>query len=179
MTLTPRRLVTAGFLAAVLTAAAGCGSSSTSSTSTSPPSTSAPTTSVPAGSTSTTLPGTTTTTGAPTVLPLAVATTNGAFLSPTKNLACLIAQSPSSQVRCASFSPPMLVTMTPDGTLTQCRGTSCELGNPALETKVLPYGSTTGNGTFTCASAPIGVTCTTSSGKGFLIAKSGIQAVGT
>ena len=177
---TPRHLLTITMLLAVGSVTAACGTTATpASTTTSPTasSSSAPTTAAPPGSTSST-PATAATTTPSTVLPLSTATTNGTFLSPSRNLACLIAQNPSSQVRCASFAPPLLVTMTADGTKTTCTGPSCELGNPATDTAVLPYGSATGDGTFTCESASNGITCTNASGVGFLIAKSGITDVG-
>lgn len=177
---TPHRLSTRVVLVAVGLVAVACGTSSTTAsttTSPTPSSTSPPTSTAPPGSTSS-APRTTATTAPPTVLPLVTATTNGAFLSPSRNLACLIAQNPSSQVRCASFAPPLLVTMTADGTKTTCSGPTCELGNPAAETAVLPYGSATGDGTFTCVSAANGFTCTIASGVGFRIAKSGIADVG-
>jgi hypothetical protein len=105
-------------------------------------------------------------------------TANGAFLSPTRNLGCQIAQNPSSQVRCVSFSPPQLVTMTADGTRTQCTGNTCDLGNPAAETPVLPYGAAIGNSAFLCLSATTGITCTIPSGRGFTISRTGIRNVG-
>ena len=175
----PRRLATAVLLAAVLTAAAGCGSSTSTSTTTQPTSGSTTTTPTPGSTSSTPSSGPANSTAPAVVLPLATATSNGTFLSPTKNLACLIAQNPSNQVRCASFSPALLVTMTTDGTLTTCQGTSCELGNPALDTKILPYGSATGTASFTCVSTDVGITCTVPGGKGFTIARSGIQPVGS
>jgi len=121
-------------------------------------------------------------TGSTTVIiasPVAANTANGAFLSPTRNLGCQIAQNPSSQVRCVSFSPPQLATMTTDGTLTQCTGNTCELGNPAMETPVLAYGAAIGNTAFLCLSTTTGITCTVPSGRGFTISRSGISAVGS
>jgi len=179
----PRHLTSVLVLAAVLAGAAGCGHGSSTPSSVPPNSTPYPT--GPSGSSTTSEPtsgtGTTTTSTATPVmvLPLADATTNGAFLSPTRNLACLIAKSPASMVRCASFTPPLLVTMTPDGSFTPCQGNSCELGNPAEDTKVLPYGAATGDGTFTCSSSTAGFTCTITTGKGFAISRAGIVPVGS
>ena len=144
----PPHLTSVLVLAAVLAGAAGCGHGS--STPSSRPPNARPHPTGPSGSSTTTgssVPtsatggagSTTTSTATPVVvLPLADAASNGTFLSPTRNLACLIAESPASMVRCASFSPPLLVTMTPDGSFTPCRGSACELGNPAVETKILP-----------------------------------------
>ena len=109
---------------------------------------------------------------------VAANTANGAFLSPTRNLGCQIAQNPSSQVRCVSFSPPQLVTMTADGTLTRCTGSTCELGNPARETPVLAYGAAVGNSAFLCLSTTTGITCTIPSGHGFTISRSAITTIG-
>ena len=106
------------------------------------------------------------------------ATLNGAFLSPTRNLGCLIDQNPSSQVRCVSFQPAALVTMTADGAVQQCTGNACELGNPSTATPVLPYGSAVGTTNFVCLSTTAGITCTVPSGKGFTISRSGIQTIG-
>jgi len=176
-------------LAAVLAGAAGCGHGSSTPSSLPPNSTPYPT--GPSGSSTTTGPNspigptggagttTTSTTTPVVVLPLADAASNGTFLSPTRNLACMIAETPASMVRCASFSPPLLVTMTPDGSFTPCSGNACELGNPAVETKVLPYGAATGDRTFTCASSTAGFTCTIATGKGFAISRSGIVPVGS
>lgn len=197
----PRRLATAVALAVVVTAAAGCSGDSSTATTTRPsatvsaPSTSGPSTSstnspttVPSGSGSTTPigpahttnpttgAGTPTSTAPPVVLSLGAATTNGVFFSPGRTLACMIGPNPGDQVRCASFSPTQLVTMTPDGTVTKCEGSSCGIGNPAAETKILPYGSATGDGTFTCVSSTTGFICTIASGQGFIISPTGIQS---
>jgi len=110
--------------------------------------------------------------------PLAGSTANGAFLSPSRNLACQITQNPSTQVRCVSFAPPRLVTMTVDGTLTRCAGSTCELGNPASDTPVLAYGAAVGTPEFVCLSTVVGVTCSVPSGRGFTISKGGVVAVG-
>ena len=110
--------------------------------------------------------------------PVAANSANGAFLSPTRNLGCQITLDPSSQVRCVSFSPPQLVTMTADGTVSKCVGSSCDLGNPAVETPVLAYGAAIGNSAFLCLSTTTGITCTIPSGQGFTISRSGISTVG-
>lgn len=109
--------------------------------------------------------------------PLPSVTLNGAFLSPTRNIACLVDITAGS-VRCATFSPPRLVTMTVTGSLNTCSGNKCNLGNPALETPVLAYGTATAGGPFQCVSATTGVTCSVTDGKGFSISRSGIEQVG-
>lgn len=109
--------------------------------------------------------------------PLQDATLNGAFVSPTKNLACYIDATVTDSVRCASFSPAWLVLMDATGSYRACSGNTCDLGNPAIETPVLPYGSATGAGPFQCLSTTTGVTCTVVGHKGFTISRSGIQPV--
>jgi hypothetical protein len=110
--------------------------------------------------------------------PLSSATLNGAFLSPTKNIACYIDATETNTVRCATFSPPRLVTMSVTGSFQTCSGSTCELGNPAIETPVLPYGTATGAGAFQCLSMPTGMTCTVVGHKGFTISRSGVASVG-
>jgi hypothetical protein len=110
--------------------------------------------------------------------PLSAATKNGAFLSPSKNIACNIDVTDTNSVRCATFSPPQLVTMNAMGAFQTCYGaTSCELGNPAADTPVLAFGSATGGGPFQCLSTRAGMTCTIAGHKGFTISRSGIQQV--
>jgi ABC-type glycerol-3-phosphate transport system substrate-binding protein len=146
----------AGCIAAALTLAA-CGSSpgpapDTSSTST------------------TTVPTTSTTTSTVPAQSLSIA----AFYSPTMNINCELPQATITNVFCETSNPPRTVVMTPDGSLTQ--GTS--IGNAGVGTPVLPYGSSPTVAPFTCRSEPGGVTCTTTGGKGFTIAQSGITPVG-
>jgi hypothetical protein len=107
--------------------------------------------------------------------PLPSATLNGAFLSPTKNIACNIDVTDTNSVRCATFSPPQLVTMDATGAYQTCYGgTKCELGNPRQETPVLSYGSATGAGRFQCLSTRAGMSCTVAGHKGFTLSRSGI-----
>ena len=110
--------------------------------------------------------------------PLQTATLNGAFLSPTKNIACNIEPAAPVPVRCATFSPPQLVRMDPGGSITTCSGSQCDLGNPASGAPVLSYGIATGSGPYQCVSAVTGMTCTVTGGKGFTISRIGIQPVG-
>jgi hypothetical protein len=132
-------------------------------------------------STSTSASGVTSTSraGGIVVAPLSSATADGAFLSPDRNLACQVAQNPSSQVRCVSFAPPLLVVMTADGTLTRCTGGSCALGSPASGTPILAYGSGVGNPEFVCVSTTAGITCTVPAGRGFTISKAGVTTAGS
>ncbi len=110
--------------------------------------------------------------------PLQSVTSNGAFISPTGNIACLIDVTSTNSVRCVTFSPPQLVTMTSTGVLSTCTGSQCELGNPGLDTPKLTYGTATGAGPFQCLSTTNGITCTVASGEGFTIARTGIKQIG-
>jgi len=110
--------------------------------------------------------------------PLSGATENGVFLSPSRNIGCIIyAPEGQDQVRCASFSPASLATMDPSGAVQTCSGGQCDLGNPAPDTPVLPYGSATGDGTFQCLSTTAGMTCTIVGHVGFTISRSGVERV--
>ena len=109
---------------------------------------------------------------------LSSATFNGAFVSPTNNIACYIDATKTDAVRCATFSPPRLVTMNATGSFHTCSGNTCDLGNPAMETPVLPYGSATGSGPFQCLSTAAGMTCTVTGHRGFTIARAGVSPVG-
>ncbi len=108
--------------------------------------------------------------------PLPTATANGAFLSPSRNISCLIDVA-NQLVRCATFAPPRLVTMMPTGHVATCTGSQCELGNPSPDTPTLAYGTATGAGPFQCESTLSGVTCTITAGTGFTISRSGIGQV--
>jgi hypothetical protein len=78
---------------------------------------------------------------------------------------------------CFSLTPPQHATMDAAGVVQQCQGQTC-LSNPGLNTPVMPYGTSMTLGPFTCLSATTGVTCTISTGKGFMISTSGIVDVG-
>lgn len=110
--------------------------------------------------------------------PLSEATLNGAFVSPSKNIGCYIDDAPPGSVRCATFTPPRLVTMDAAGNIQTCNGGQCNLGNPAMETPVLPYGSATAGGPFQCLSTEAGVICTVVGHKGFQLSRSGVQTIG-
>lgn len=117
------------------------------------------------------------TNGTTATIPLQTATA-GEFFSPTKNISCEIDDTASlRQVFCETISPPRSVTLTVDGSLSECTGQQC-LGNAGENTPTLPYGLATGTGPFRCTSTSAGVTCTVTSGKGFEIAAGGISPVG-
>ncbi len=105
---------------------------------------------------------------------------SGGFVSPTKNIACDIEPTAPQPVRCATFSPPQLANMAPDGSVSTCYGGQCELGNPGSGAPVLPYGSATSTGPYQCVSATSGMTCIVTggtAGTGFLISRSGITSL--
>lgn len=110
--------------------------------------------------------------------PLSDATLNGAFVSPTKNIGCFIDEAQPGSLRCATFSPPRLVSMDATGSFQTCDGSQCDLGNPAMETPVLPYGSATAGGPFQCLSSREGMTCTVVGHRGFDLSRAGVRAVG-
>lgn len=110
--------------------------------------------------------------------PLSEATLNGAFLSPTRNIGCYINPVPPGSLRCATFAPPRLVTMDANGAIQTCSGNQCNLGNPATQTPVLPYGSATAEGPFQCLSRAQGMLCTVVGHKGFELSKLGAQTIG-
>ncbi len=109
---------------------------------------------------------------------LSDATLNGAFLSPSKNVGCYIDPTAPGSLRCATFSPPRLVTMDESGSIQTCSGSQCDLGNPAMETPVLPYGSATAGGPFQCLSSEQGMICTVVGHKGFELSRSGVRTIG-
>jgi len=133
-------------------------------------------TSTGTSSTTTAMAPTTTTTVAPTATTTvpAQSLSIAAFYSPSKNINCELPHATITDVFCETTSPPRTVQMTPAGVVTE--GTS--IGNAGVGTPVLPYGSSTTVAPFTCLSATIGVTCTTTGGKGFTIANSGMTHVG-
>ncbi len=101
----------------------------------------------------------------------------GEFLSPSGNISCEIDNGYIGlhQVYCQTISPPESVVLERAGTFKICKGRRC-LGNPAVNTPVLPYGHSTASGPFHCLSTAAGVTCTVG-GKGFQISRAGITAV--
>ena len=159
-----RRAATIGCALAAPVAFAACGSSTDSTT----------TTTTAATTTTTVLPGTTTTAPAPTTTVPTPMLSIDAFYSPTKNINCELPNRGITTVFCETMIPPRTARMTPDGVMTE--GT--DVGNAGVGTPILPYGSSTTVAPFTCLSATTGVTCTTTGGRGFTIAGSGITRVG-
>ncbi len=78
---------------------------------------------------------------------------------------------------CFSKAPPQHAQMDAAGMVQKCQGENC-LSNPPVGTPTMPYGTKMVLGPFTCLSATTGVTCTVTSGKGFVISGSGIADVG-
>lgn len=110
--------------------------------------------------------------------PLAESSLNGAVVSPSKNIGCSIDETPPGSLRCATFTPPRLVTMDAAGTIQTCAGARCDLGNPAMETPVLPYGAATAGGPFQCLSLVSGMTCTVVGHRGFELSRAGVRRIG-
>lgn len=104
------------------------------------------------------------------------------FLSPSGNISCELESNPGSsgglptQAYCQTITPAQSVEMKPSGSLKKCRGERC-LGNPPENASTLGYGHTIKLGPFACKSLTTGMRCTTSTGAGFVISKSGIQRV--
>ncbi len=106
------------------------------------------------------------------------------FLSPSGNISCELdeAAPPGTQgsaavAYCQSGTPAQSVRLDADGSMSPCAGVSC-LGDPPLGVQTLAYGQTASHGPYTCVSETDGITCTVaSSGRGFLISRSGITAV--
>ncbi len=166
-------------LGATLLLAACSSGPGVASTSTTTSTTAAPTTTSTAPASTTTSPPTTTTVpGVPTPFVAMQTATGGEFLSPSGNISCEVDFSPTNEgALCLTLQPPRSVNMSVDGTLTQCMGVQC-LSNAGVGTPTLAYGTETGVGPFRCVSATTGITCTVTSGKGFMINTAGITTVG-
>jgi hypothetical protein len=104
------------------------------------------------------------------------------FMSPTKNVDCVIADvSRFRGVRCQSVRRPHAVRLTANGRLTICHGLRncvycrCDEGLEA----VLAYGQEVTVGRFACRSLRTGMRCIViATGKGFLIHSRGIVRIG-
>ena len=132
--------------------------------------------------------GATTTTGASTTTPTTAQTTTttvplqtptrGEFYSPSGNISCEIDNVPPvPSIYCQTSRPPRSATLKADGSLTVCDGNNC-LGNAAIGTPTLAYGTATGSGDLGCASEVSGMRCTIGPGDGFFISRSGVVALG-
>ena len=163
--------------AMMLLAACSSGPDMTSTSTTTSTTAASTTTSTAPASTTTSSPTTTTVPGATPFVAMQTAT-GGEFLSPSGNISCEVDFSPTNEgALCLTLQPPRSVNMTVDGTLTQCMGVQC-LSNAGVGTPTLAYGTETGVGPFRCVSATTGITCTVTSGKGFMINTAGITTVG-
>lgn len=94
----------------------------------------------------------------------------GEFASPTGNITCEVH---ATLAYCQTGTPAQSVKMGATGKYTTCKGQQC-LGNTGDGTPTLAYGTETGVGPFHCESTAKGVSCITTSGKGFLISTSGV-----
>jgi hypothetical protein len=99
------------------------------------------------------------------------------FFSPSKNISCELdwhyAGLPAAAY-CQTFTPLQSVKISPAGKLTKCSGVGC-VGNPAVNTQVLPYLTSIAAGPFLCTSRVDGVACS-AAGRAFLISRSGIAS---
>ena len=96
------------------------------------------------------------------------------FLSPSRNLSCeLHTDGGPASAYCQSNSAVQSVTMDANGNITPCSGNQC-MGDPALDTPTLAYGQTARLGPFACLSETDGMTCTVTSGRGFVISRDGV-----
>ncbi len=167
-----RRTIAVAQFCTVALACAACSSNNGSPAASTTTSTSARSTTPTSGTSPTT-----TTIG--TLAPQTATSTE--FLSPSKNISCEIDNSfgPSAltQTLCLTVKPARSVVLKTDGSLVACVGQQC-LSNAGLNTPTLAYGQSIALGPFRCASAKSGVTCTLSSGAGFLISSSGILPKG-
>ena len=97
------------------------------------------------------------------------------FFSPSKNISCELdwhyAGLPAA-AGCQTFTPLQSVRISPVGKIMRCSGVGC-VGNPALNTAVLPYLTSIAIGPFLCTSRVDGVACS-AAGRAFLISRSGI-----
>jgi hypothetical protein len=103
-----------------------------------------------------------------------------AFLSPSRNISCEVnyqRDGLTDDAYCQTMEPAQSATLSANGVLKPCNGTSC-LGNAAENTPTLAYGQSASIGPFSCTSQQDGVTCTVSSGKGFTISNAGITNIG-
>jgi hypothetical protein len=109
------------------------------------------------------------------------AVTSAAFRSPSQNIECGMSDNRSGRlVECWTSRPPQKAKLYLGGRVTICRGSQarCRIGN-AGEVPTLAYGRQTTVGRFRCSSRRIGIACTViSSGKGFLINRSGVRRIG-
>ena len=156
-------LVAIGVVAGGLLIAACSSDNSASISTTRPPSATTSTTSSPI----TTMP----------TLPLE-SQTRGGFYSPSRDIGCEIDDTPpAASIYCQTINPQRSATLNENGSVAVCNGVAC-LGNPALNTPTLPYGTATGSGSYLCVSEVSGMTCTMAGGKGFKISSAGVTPLG-
>src|SRR4051812_19223491 len=103
------------------------------------------------------------------------------FHSPSGNIQCELdvdEQGTPTRAYCQTAKPARAATLDRRGRVRSCRGISC-LGNGPETAFTLRYGRTTRLGPFACTSRESGMRCVVSrTGRGFVIAKSGVRRVG-
>jgi hypothetical protein len=108
------------------------------------------------------------------------------FYSPSKAISCELdtttpadgaGQPAAHSAYCETTNPPLSVSLREDGSVTTCAGDQC-IGDPGTDVPVLPVGSSSTVGPFTCTSADTEIRCTTTNGKGFTIGGAGVAPIG-
>jgi hypothetical protein len=113
------------------------------------------------------------------------AATFAEFFSPSRNVACDMGDRsgrPAFLVFCRSELRQLSVTLSPNGGLYICRGTTGHpcIGHPARSSPSLAYGKQITVGRFRCLSLRTGISCTVvRSEKGFLINGKAVRRVGS
>lgn len=99
------------------------------------------------------------------------------LFSPSMNISCELDwhyADLSAVAYCQTFTPLQSVKISPAGKIMKCSGVGC-VGNPAINTPVLPYLTSIALGPFLCTSRVDGVACS-AAGRAFLISRSGIAS---
>ena len=99
------------------------------------------------------------------------------FYSPSKNISCEVSSGGErgAYAFCQSLQKPRSVTLSEQGTLKVCDGTTC-LGDPPEDAFELGYGKTVEVGNFKCTSKQTGMRCTVSpSGNGFELSREALN----
>jgi hypothetical protein len=99
------------------------------------------------------------------------------FVSPSRNIFCSLGD--EGRAYCLTVKPPRSVDLSPNGHISVCRGTRCIGTGRFGSSPTLGYGKKDAFAGYICRSKKVGVTCTVAtSGKGFLINRSGVSRVG-
>ena len=100
-----------------------------------------------------------------------------AFASPSRNILCLLGD--EERAYSLTVTPPRSVSLRPNGRFSVCSGRRCVGSGKFGGVPTLRYGQQDSYAGYLCRSKQAGVTCVyESSGKGFLIGRSGVTRVG-